>query len=260
MPEKGWLLEAKGITKRFGNVEALKKVDLHVGYNECVALLGDNGAGKSTLIKCLVGVHPVDEGTIYFEGKQVRFKSPAEARAAGIDIVYQDSNLVDSMSVWRNFFLAKEKMRGFWPFRFLNVNEMRKETLSAIESVGIKMRSADEEIGVMSGGERQSIAISRAYHFGIKLLLLDEPMTALSVVERDRVTQLLHKFKQTNISFIYITHNVYEVFNVADRFEILDRGIKVASISKKDNPNLTPEDIINVLREAKMRSGSYSEG
>jgi simple sugar transport system ATP-binding protein len=256
MSGQRWLLEARGISKRFGHVEALKKVDLHVGYNECVALLGDNGAGKSTLIKCIVGVHPVDEGTIYFEGKPVRFSSPAEARAAGIDIVYQDSNLVDSMSVWRNFFLAKEITTGFWPFRFLHVNAMRKETMSNIASVGIKLRSPDEEIGVMSGGERQSIAIARAYHFGIKLLLLDEPMTALSVVERDKVAQLLNEFKQKNISFIYITHNVYEVFQVADRFEILDRGRKVASISKKERPDLTPEDIINVLREAKKRSES----
>ncbi|MGQ9781559.1 MAG: ATP-binding cassette domain-containing protein [Nitrososphaeria archaeon] len=252
MFQEKWLLDVKGITKRFGTVEALRNVSLRLGYRECVALLGDNGAGKSTLIKCIVGVHQIDEGKIYFEGKPVRFSSPAEARAAGIDIVYQDSNLIDSMNVWRNFFLAKEITTGFGPFRFLRVRLMRDETTSRIGALGIRLRSPDEEIGVMSGGERQSIAMARANYFGIKLLFLDEPLTALSVVERDKVTETLRKFKESNISFIYITHNVYEVFNIADRFEIIDRGENVASISKSENPDITPEDITNTLRKAKL--------
>ena len=257
MAQEKWLLEAQGISKRFGSVEALRKVDLSVGYNECVALLGDNGAGKSTLIKCIVGVHQIDEGKIYFEGKPVRFNSPADARGVGIDMVYQDSNLIDSMSVWRNFFLAKERTRGFGPFKFLRVGEMRNQTLSQIGGIGIGLRSSDEEIGIMSGGERQSIAMARANYFGIKLLFLDEPLTALSVVERDKVTETLNNFKQHNISFIYITHNVYEAFNIADRFEILDRGEKVISLSKKERPDLTPEDIIDMLRAAKLREGGH---
>ncbi len=257
MSQEKWLLDVQKITKRFGTVEALRNVSLRLGYNECVALLGDNGAGKSTLIKCIVGVHQIDEGKIYFEGKPVRFSSPAEARAAGIDIVYQDSNLIDSMSVWRNFFLAKEITRGFGPFRFLHVRPMQEETLSRIGALGIRLRSPDEEIGVMSGGERQSIAMARANYFGVKLLFLDEPLTALSVVERDKVTETLRKFKQSNISFIYITHNVYEVFDIADRFEILDRGVNVASISKSERPDLRPEDITDILRKAKLREGYH---
>ncbi|MGD0330615.1 MAG: ATP-binding cassette domain-containing protein [Nitrososphaeria archaeon] len=257
MTQEKWLLDAQGITKRFGSVDALKKVDLQVGYNECVALLGDNGAGKSTLIKCIVGVHPINEGKIYFEGKEVSFASPADARGAGIDIVYQDANLVDSMNVWRNFFLAKERTRGWGPFKLLRVGAMRDETLSRIGAIGIGLRSSDEEIGVMSGGERQSIAMARANYFGIKLLFLDEPLTALSVVERDKVTETLNNFKEHNISFIYITHNIYEAFSIADRFEILDRGVKVISLSKKERPDLTPEDITNMLRKAKLQEGSH---
>jgi simple sugar transport system ATP-binding protein len=245
-----WLLEAKGISKRFGSVVALKKVDLSVGYNECVGLLGDNGAGKSTLIKCIVGAYQRDEGEIYFEGKKVHFSSPAEARAMGIDIVYQDANLIDLMNVWRNFFLGKELSKVYGPIRFLNVNRMRQETISRIIDLKIKIRSPDEEVGVMSGGERQSIAIARANYFGGKLLILDEPLTALSVVEREKVIKIIKEFKLSGTSFIYITHNIYEVFPIADRFEILDKGIKIASLKKEKD--LKPEDIIDIIVKRKI--------
>jgi simple sugar transport system ATP-binding protein len=161
------------------------------------------------------------------------------------------------MNVWRNFFLAKERTRGWGPFKLLRVGAMRLETLSRIGSIGIGLRSSDEEIGVMSGGERQSIAMARANYFGIKLLFLDEPLTALSVVERDKVTETLNHFKEHNISFIYITHNIYEAFSIADRFEILDRGVKVISLSKKERPDLTPEIITDMLRKAKLQDGEH---
>jgi simple sugar transport system ATP-binding protein len=257
MAQERWILEARGISKKFGTVEALKNVNLQLGYSECLALLGDNGAGKSTLIKCIVGVHQIDEGKIYLEGKPVRFSSPAEARGSGIDMVYQDSNLVDSMSIWRNFFLAKEITRGYGPLRFMNVGSMRDQTSSQVGGLGIRLRNSDEEIGFMSGGERQSISMSRANYFGVRVLFLDEPLTALSIVERDKATETLNRFKKSNVSFVYITHNVYEVFDIADRFLILDRGVMVASVSKKERPDLTPQSVTDILRKAKLREGGH---
>lgn len=243
------LLRVKGLTKTFGKVVALKDVDFDVDYSEVVGLLGDNGAGKSTLVKVLMGVCPPDKGEIYFIGKKTIFHSPEEARASGVEVVYQGSNLIETMSSWRNFFVGKEETRKFGFLKFLDVSSMRKKTLGNLEKVKITMKSADENVNILSGGERQSVAISRALFFGAKLLILDEPTTALSVKETEKVLGLIETVKTMGFSVIFITHNIYHVFNVADRFEILDRGVKICSLLKE---NTTPERIMEIIRRGRL--------
>jgi simple sugar transport system ATP-binding protein len=245
LKDERYLVEMRGITKRFGKVEALKKVDFNVNYGEIIGLVGDNGAGKSTLIKILVGLFPPDEGEIYFEGRQVRFKSPQESRSLGIEVVYQDLALVDSLSIARNFFLGTEPLRKIGPLKFLDEKRMNKEVEAVVRNVGITLRSPSEFVSILSGGERQAIVIGKAIHFSKKLLVLDEPTANLSVKEATKVLDLIKELRERNISVIFITHNIYHVYPVADRFVILDKGIKIGEVYKKD---VTPEDIIEIIK------------
>jgi len=247
--EKMPFLRVKGLTKTFGNVVALKDVDFDVDYGEVIGLLGDNGAGKSTLVKVLMGIFPPDKGEIYFVGKKTIFRCPEEARASGVEVVYQDSNLIKTMAAWRNFFVGKEETRKFGFLKFLDVSSMRKKTLGNLEKVEITMKSADGNINILSGGERQALAISRALYFGAKLLILDEPTTALSIKETEKVLSLIKTAKTMGFSVIFITHNIYHVFSVADRFEILDRGVKICSLLKE---NSTPERIMEIIRRGRL--------
>jgi len=247
------LLRSKKLTKIFGKVTALQNVDFDVKYNEVVGLLGDNGAGKSTLVKTVMGVYPPDGGEIYYMGKKVRFRSPEEARSSGIEIVYQGNNLIETMNIWRNFFVGKEVLKRFGSLRFLNVKEMKKKTLENLDKVRVSMRSADEYVNILSGGQKQSVAIGRALHFGAKLLILDEPTTALSVRETEQVLNFVKSLKNLGVSVIFITHNIYHVFDVADRFEILDHGVLIGSLKKSDTGNggCTPEIIMDMIRKGK---------
>ncbi len=247
--EKMPLLRIRGLTKTFGRVMALKDVDFDVDYTKVVGLLGDNGAGKSTLVKTLMGVYRPEKGEIHFMGKKTIFRSPEEARASGIEIVYQGSNLIETMNIWRNFFVGKEQTKKYGFLKFLSVSGMKEKTLENLEKVRIKVRSPDEYVNILSGGERQSIAIGRALYFGAKLLILDEPTTALSVRETEKVLDVVKTLKKIGISVIFITHNIYHVFDVADRFEILDHGIKICSLSHKDS---TPEQIMRIIRRGRL--------
>ncbi len=253
--QPGPLLKGEGLTKRFGKVTALSNVDFDVNYNEVVGLLGDNGAGKSTLVKTIMGVFPPDAGEMYFMGKRVRFGSPEEARAGGIEIVYQGMNLIESMNVWRNFFIGKEETRRFGPLRFLDIPSMKKITMANLAKVRVSMRSADEFINILSGGQKQSVAIGRALHFGAKLLILDEPTTALSVRETEQVLNFTKSLKEIGVSVIFITHNIYHVYDVADRFEVLDHGTLIGSLKKGETlngkPACTPELIMDLIRRGR---------
>ncbi len=242
------LLELRGITKRYGPVVALHKVDFSIGRGEVVGLVGDNGAGKSTLAKIIVGYHQPDEGEMYFEGRKVRFRSPADARKMGIEIVYQDMALVPYMSVYRNIFLRREITRGVGPFRILDKERMRRVAVKLLEEIGIKRRDPDVEVGVLSGGERQSIAIARAVYFGAMLVILDEPTSALSVKETEKVLGYVSQLKEKGISIILISHNIYHVYSVADRIVVLDHGRKVLDVERN---LVTPEDIIEVIAHRK---------
>ena len=238
------LVEMKNIYKSFGKVYALKGVDFSVGQNEVVGLLGDNGAGKSTLIKTLVGLHQPDKGEVYFEGKRVFFSSPKDARNYGIETVYQDLALINLMSISRNFFLGREPTVRIWPFNILKKKEMDRIAKEVLTDIGVRVRSVDEAVSFLSGGERQAIAIGRAIHFGAKLLILDEPTAALSVKETRKVLDLILEAKERGLSVIFITHNIYHVYEVADKLTLLEHGKKVGDFVKKD---VTPEEIIDII-------------
>ncbi len=255
--EKKSLVRMVNISKSFGKVKALREVDFEVGYQEIVGLVGDNGAGKSTLIKILTGVFPPDEGEIYFEGKRVFLRSPKEARDLGIETVYQHLALIDLMSVTRNVFLGREivhKFLGLLPV--LDMKKMQRVTEEALSDLGIKLQSVDEKIANLSGGQRQAVAIGRAVHFGAKLLILDEPTAALSIRECHKVLDQIVEAKAKGLSVIFITHNIYHVYSVADKFTLLDHGVKLGDFSRGE---VTAEDIIEMVRTGQVKEGICSD-
>jgi len=243
------LVKMVDIDKNFRAVQALKKVNVEIQSGEILGLLGDNGAGKSTLIKILAGVFPPDRGEVFFEGGRVNFSSPKDARAMGIETVHQALSLVDIMSISRNFFLGREPTRKIGPIHLLDRKKMDEECEKAVTGLGVRVRAPSEFVSILSGGERQAISIGRAMHFKVKLLILDEPLAALSVRETREVLRQVEKAKESGVSVIFITHNVYHVYPVAERFVMLDRGIKIGEVYKKD---ASPEDIIEIIATGKM--------
>ena len=249
MQEVTSLAKMVDIEKNFGAVQALKKVNVEIRSGEILGLLGDNGAGKSTLIKILAGVFLPDGGKVFFEGQQVSFSSPRDARALGIETVHQALSLVDVMSISRNFFLGREPVKRIGPLYLLNRKRMNEECEKAVTGLGVRVRSPNEFVSILSGGERQAISIGRAMHFKVKLLILDEPLTALSVRETKEVLRQIEKARDSGVSVIFITHNVYHVYPVAERFVMLDKGIKIGEVYKK---KASPEDIIEIIATGKM--------
>ena len=243
------VVHMENIVKRFGTITALDGVDFTVERQQVMALLGDNGAGKSTLIKILTGVYPLTSGQVYFEGQPVRINSPRQARTMGIETCYQDLALVNLMSITRNFFLGRELARKVGPINWLDIPKMNGLTLTALADVGIKIRSPSEKVGKLSGGERQSIAIGRAVHFGAKLLILDEPTSALSVAETRKVLKYTLSAKERGMSVIFISHNVRHVYQVADAYTILRHGRKVGAYVKGELTEDNIADIIAGVRE-----------
>ncbi|MGE5623556.1 MAG: ATP-binding cassette domain-containing protein, partial [Methanocella sp.] len=185
--ESGILMAGKGLCKFFGKVTALEDVDLTIREGEVVGLVGDNGAGKSTLIKLLTGVYQPDRGELAFAGRPVRFTSPREARALGIETVFQDLALVETMSIARNFFLGAEPVRRLGPLTYLDARKMNEVTRQRLSDIGIRITSPTADVASLSGGERQAIALGRTMYFGARLLILDEPTSALSVHETAKV-------------------------------------------------------------------------
>jgi simple sugar transport system ATP-binding protein len=228
------LVEMHDIHKFFGTIHVLRGIDFHVDRREIVGLLGDNGAGKSTLIKILTGIHTPSSGQILFEDNPVQINSPHDARSIGIETVYQDLALVPLMSITRNFWLGQEITRRVGPVQVLDKTEMAIRTREALRDIGIHIRNADEPVGSLSGGERQSIAIGRAVYFGKKLLILDEPTSALSVGETAKVLEYTRTAKERGLSVIFITHNIGHVHKVADRFTIISHGQKVGDFTKAE--------------------------
>ncbi|HET7869772.1 MAG TPA: ATP-binding cassette domain-containing protein [Actinomycetota bacterium] len=218
------LLEVKGISKFFGSVIALKDVSMFVRAGEVTCLLGDNGAGKSTLIKTLSGVYRADEGEYLFEGEPMDFRSPRDALERGIATVYQDLAMIPLLSIWRNFFLGSEPTRGWGPFRRYDVEYATATTRGELSKMGIDIRDPDQPVGTLSGGERQSVAIARAVHFGAKVLILDEPTASLGVKQAGVVLRYIVQAKQRGIGVIFISHNPHHAYPVGDHFVILRRG------------------------------------
>ncbi|MBM3705805.1 MAG: sugar ABC transporter ATP-binding protein [Actinobacteria bacterium] len=224
------LLKVIDIHKYYGRIHAVKGISFAINKGEILGLVGDNGAGKSSLLKVLSGYHHQDKGEVFIEGKKVNISSPAYARSLGIETVYQERALVDSMSLARNFYMGREPVNRAG---FLNREKMA-ECIGVVQKLGLSINSADYLVGNLSGGQRQGVAIGRAMYFKAKLVLLDEPTTALSVKEVHKVLDLVLEFKQANISVIFITHNLQHVYDIADRFLVLENGKKVEDVIKSD--------------------------
>ena len=227
MTESGHLLSVRQITKNFGAVEALKGVSFDLDLGEVLAVAGDNGAGKSVLIKSISGVHHPDTGEIVFDGKRVSFTSPHEARALGIETIYQDLALADNLSIGANIFLGREPKTK--AFGFLPILDRRAMAQAAQETMGLldfHTSRLDAPVAAFSGGQRQAVAIGRAIYWNAKLLIMDEPTAALGVPEQRRVLNLVRSLKEQGKAVIFISHNLQDIFAVADRIVVMRHGIK----------------------------------
>ena len=238
------VLETQKVSKFFGRVIALKDIDMRLYAGEVVALLGDNGAGKSTLIKCLSGVHAPDQGTILLQGSPVSFQEPRDAIRRGIATVYQDLAMIPQLSIERNYVLGAEPVAGWGPFRRLDRQAATRTTREGLHRLGIDLRDTTQPVGTLSGGERQSVAIARALHFGARALILDEPTSALGVKESERVLQDIDQARSRGVGVILITHNVHHAYPIADTFTILRRGSSYGTFSKSE---VTRADVLNMM-------------
>jgi simple sugar transport system ATP-binding protein len=238
------IIRAENISKKFEAFQALKKVSFVAHEKEIIGLVGDNGAGKTTLINILVGLFPPDEGKIYLEGQEVRFSSPRDARARGIEIVYQFGNLVEGLSIYKNFFLGREIMKRAGMLRVLDRKKMREVSESILNEIGIDQDSK-KLIESLSGGQMQAVALGRAFHFGTKVLLLDEPTRNLSIKEVDRSLKRIQMIRdKTSMCLVFVTHNVRHVFHIADRIMVLDRGEKICD---KRTADTTIEEVAQMI-------------
>ena len=227
------LLSIRNVAKRYGAVTALQGVSFDVHAGEVTALLGDNGAGKSTLIKIIAGAQPPTSGTLAIEGQEVMFASPADAKAAGIETVYQDLSLCPNVDVVANFFMGRELTRRVAGLGWLREREMEAETAKALRALGSRIPSLRARVDMLSGGQRQAIELARFVHWGGRLVLLDEPFAALGVTQTRRGLELIEQVKQRGVAVVVITHNVLHALEVADRMVVLHQG-RVAGVRRRD--------------------------
>lgn len=237
-------IELRNVSKRFGSVIALNEVSMAVHPGEVHCLLGDNGAGKSTLIKILSGVHHPTEGQILLNGVPTTFRSPRDATDAGVATVFQDLGLIPLMSISRNFFLGREPVTGIFPFRRFDQDHANAVARQALIDVGIQVRDPTQAVGTLSGGERQSVAIARAIHFGAKVLILDEPTSALGVHQAAMVLKFVIEARLRGLAVILITHNINHAYPVADTFTLLNRGTSKGTYAKSD---ISREEVVRIM-------------
>jgi simple sugar transport system ATP-binding protein len=238
------IIELKDVSKSFGRVNALRGIALKIEAGEVHCLLGDNGAGKSTLIKILSGVHKPTLCVYEFEGKPVEVNSPREALDLGIATVFQDLAMLPLMSITRNFFLGREPKKKFGPFILFDAGTASKITNEELNKIGIKLRDPDQAVGTLSGGERQAVAIARAVYFGARVLILDEPTSALGVKEAAVVLKYIVQSKIKGIGVIFITHNVHHAWAVGDTFTVLNRGTSYGTFKKAE---ITRERLLQMM-------------
>ncbi len=238
------VLEVRNIFKYFGNVIALNDISIDIQPGEVMCLLGDNGAGKSTLIKVLSGVHRPDQGEYLVEGVPVVFKSPRDALAHGIATVYQDLAMIPLMSITRNFFLGAEPTIGRGIFRRFDVASANRIVRDEMAKMGIDIRDPEQPVGTLSGGERQSVAIARAVYFGAKVLILDEPTSALGVKQAGTVLRYIARARSQGVAVIFITHNPHHAYPIGDRFTILKRGQTLGTYTKQE---ITRDEMIYLM-------------
>jgi len=222
------LLEARGLVKRYGHVQALDGASFSAYPAEVVALIGDNGAGKSTLVKTLSGVIRPDRGQIFVSGTPVSFSSPLDARAHGVETVYQDLALAPDLDAAANLHLGREIYRWWPPLRVLNKGEMRRRAVTAFADLGVELPDVTAPVATLSGGQRQSVAVARAVSYASQIIFMDEPTAALGVVQRERVLDSIRRVRDRGITVVLISHNMPEVLAVADRVEVLRMGRRVA--------------------------------
>ncbi len=238
------LIEMQDIEKHFGPVIALGGVSFDVRPGECHCLLGDNGAGKSTFIKTMSGVHKPSKGTILFEGQEMNFNSPRDSMNAGIATVYQDLAMIPLMSVTRNFWMGNEPIRKVGPISMMDFKKANDVTMTEMKKMGINLREPGQAVGTLSGGERQTVAIARAVYFGAKLLILDEPTSALGVRQTANVLANIDKVRAQGIAVVFITHNVRHAMAVGDRFTVLNRGKTLGTAVRGE---ITPEELQDMM-------------
>jgi simple sugar transport system ATP-binding protein len=243
------LLEARQIVKSFGRVQALRGANFTVYPDEVVALVGDNGAGKSTLVKSLVGVHPPDSGEILFEGREVHIHTPHDARDLGIETVYQDLALAEEIDPAANMYLGREILRPgvLGKLGFLDKATMRHKSEEAFRNLGVRIQDTAAPVANMSGGQRQGVAISRAVTWASKVVFMDEPTAALGVVQTRNVLEQIRRVRDQGISVVLISHNMPEVFEVADRIEVLRLGERVARLRPRE---VSMEDVVSAMTGA----------
>ena len=239
------VLEVRNLTKRFGGLTAVDQVDLQVFPGEVVGLLGDNGAGKSTLIKMISGVYQPDDGKILFQEKEVKINSPMEALKMGIETIYQDLALAENLNVYDNIFLGREKLKDFMGFiKVLDRNYMLEESKKVLKRLDISIPSLRNKIRMLSGGQRQAVAISRSIYWNAKFLIMDEPTAALGVAEQQKVLALVRTLKAQGVPVIIISHQLHDVFSVADRLVVMRRGRKVG---ERRTQETTPDEVVGLI-------------
>jgi D-xylose transport system ATP-binding protein len=244
------LLETRGIVKSFGAVQALRGVDFEARAGEVTALLGDNGAGKSTLIKCISGTYVPDAGEIVVEGVSEHFRTPSDATRAGIETIYQDLALCDNLDVVANLFLGRETLRYWIPHIFGTMGEetMEERSSQALSTLRINIPSVRSRVAQLSGGQRQSVAVAKAVLWSPKIVILDEPTAALGVAQTKQVLDLVLRLRERGLAVVVITHNMVDVFQVADRAIVMRLGRRVATLAISES---TPEEVVGAITGAK---------
>lgn len=242
-------LVLEGVSKRFGAVQALSKVDLELYPGEVVALVGDNGAGKSTLIKGIAGIHPFDEGRVIFDGEQTHIHGPKDAADLGIEIVYQDLALADNLDVVQNMFLGRERRRRFG---FLDEETMESRATDTMSGLAVTtLGSVRQRVAGLSGGQRQSVAVAKAVMWNSRVVILDEPTAALGVAQTKQVLDLVRRLGAQGLGVIVVTHNLHDVFEVAQRVVVLRLGQVVASFQAHDT---TQQEIVEAITAGELKA------
>jgi len=239
------MIRCEKLNKWYGGIHALIDVSVDIKKGESVGLVGDNGAGKSTFIKILSGVHKQDSGSFYFDGKLTHIKNAKDSMRLGIETIYQDSALAPTLSIARNLFVGREPTNyNIGSFGLMDRSKMATEALEAIKRVELDLRSADDLVETLSGGERQGVVIARALYFRTKVLIMDEPTNHLSVKETAKVLNWIEKLKSEGTTCVFITHNLHHVYPVSDRLIVFARGEKIADVQKKDT---SINDLTNMI-------------
>jgi D-xylose transport system ATP-binding protein len=241
-------LELKGVSKSFGAVQALFEVDFHVAPGEVMALVGDNGAGKSTLIKCIAGIYTIDSGDVRFEGQPVSIHGPKDSARLGIEVVYQDLALADNLDVVQNMYLGREEVGG--PLRALDEVKMEKRANETLSSLSVTtIRSVRQTVAGLSGGQRQSVAVAKAVMWNSKVVILDEPTAALGVAQTRQVLDLVKRLGEQGLAVVLISHNLHDIFEVADSITVLRLGQNVGEYKRAD---VTQTQVVEAITAGKL--------